>query len=295
MNSFVDETHGHGKSPNPPARRLRLGAVPLPVAFALLLFCVGCSTVPYSGRSRMLLVSEAEERQMGEEAWREVLAKETPSDNAFQVAAVRRVGRNIADSIKEGKNYQWEFKVFKSDTANAFCLPGGKVAVYSGLFQFVHNDAELATVMAHEIAHAIARHGAERVSEGTLSQLGQATLGIVLNQSGVENTEQFLQLYGAGSQLAVMLPYSRAHEYEADQIGLTIMAKAGYDPEAALDFWKEFSKLSNYGAFKEFFATHPMGEKRIAAIKALLPEAMTIYQKAPVKHGYGERYPRISQ
>ena len=259
-----------------------------------ILFCVcsvllsACSTVPFTGRSRLLMTSEDEEASMGVQAWHEVLKKEKLSHNRRYVSAVKRVGHNIA-KVAGRPDFRWEFKTFDSKQANAFCLPGGKVAVYTGIFQYISNDAELATVMAHEIGHAIARHGGERVSQGIIQQVGAAAVAAATKE---KYRDIALIAYGVGTNLGVMLPYSRTHEYEADHIGIILMAKAGYDPRAAITFWSKFSKASDTNSFTEYFSTHPMGTHRIDRLKKELPEAMKYYDKARYKHGLGTRYRR---
>jgi predicted Zn-dependent protease len=162
-----------------------------------------------------------------------------------------------------------------TNTINAWCLPGGKVGVYTGLLPYARTDGELATVMAHEIAHAVARHGAERMSQQMVVETGSA---IVAGTVSEQNVEVAKVAYGVGSQLFVMLPYSRKHEFEADRIGLIYMARAGYDPREALTFWQRFAELSK-GAPPEWLSTHPADTKRVEQIKQLLPEAEAEYQK----------------
>ncbi len=186
------------------------------------------------------------------------------------------------------KNYNWEFVVIESDTANAFCLPGGKIAVYSGLFKVLDNDAELATVVGHEIAHAVARHGGERISQSLLQQAGGSALAIVLQQVNV--SPNWAQIYGIATNVGIMLPYSRQQEYEADNIGMIIMAKGGYTPQAAINFWQKYAKMNEFNILQEFFTTHPMGSKRLEEIKSLLPQANKYYSKALSKQGFGQQY-----
>ena len=248
----------------------------------------GCQTVPYTGRQQLLLTSRSEEADMGTQAWQEIKAKERRANSATQSNAVIRVGQSIA-KVADAPDYQWEFVTFESAEPNAFCLPGGKVAVYSGLFQYLANDAELATVVGHEVAHAVARHGGERMSQAMIQQVGAE---LVAGAAGAENQELWLLAYGGISNLGVVLPYSREHEYEADYMGMIFMAKAGYDPRAALTFWEKFGKLSQGGAVGEFFSTHPMGEKRLEKMRAQLPSAMELYRQAPRKFGLGEPYGR---
>jgi predicted Zn-dependent protease len=252
---------------------------------SLILFSA-CSTVPYTGRSQLMMTSQDEENKMGQEAWREVQKKERLSTNKTYKSAVTRVGKNIA-AVSDRPDFKWEFKTFDSQQANAFCLPGGKVAVYTGIFQYISNDAELAAVMGHEVGHAIARHGGERVSQGMFQQAGAKGVAMA---AGAKYREMALMAYGIGSNIGVMLPYSRTHEYEADHIGIMLMAKAGYDPRYAISFWQKFSKASETNAFTEYLSTHPMGGHRVTELKKLLPQAMKFYDKAKNKKGSGIKY-----
>lgn len=255
------------------------------IGFLCVLISIGtgCRTVPITGRSQLMFSSESEESALGMQAFSEYKQKYPQAKNATQVAMLKSCGAAIkAVAIKEGgADWQWEFAVLESAEANAFCLPGGKVAVYSGLFNYVANEAELAVVVAHEIAHALARHGGERMSWGDLQTLG--SLGI----SKAFNNETVNMVYGVGTQLGVMLPYSRANETEADMIGLTLMARAGYNPQAALTFWKKFGGQNNASILEQFLSTHPQSADRIKDMSAALPKAMEIYQKAPVKRNLG--------
>lgn len=251
------------------------------------LFITACSTVPYTGRNQFLMISEGEEASMGRTAWAEVLKKEKISSNSKYSQAVTRVGKNIA-AVSDRPDFNWEFKTFESTQANAFCLPGGKVAIYTGIFKYIANDAELASVMGHEVGHAIARHGGERVSHGILQQLGAA--GVAIATEGNEYRDVALIAYGVGTNVGVMLPYSRTHEYEADVIGMMLMAKAGYDPRYAISFWKKFSEASNTNKLTEYFSTHPMGANRVTELQRILPEAIRIYEKVKDRKGVGVTY-----
>ena len=242
----------------------------------LALLFIGCTKAPITGRSQFIMVSPQQEMALGIKSAQEVLKTEKISTNPQQNAMVKRVGERIASVT--GKNYAWEFFVIdKDDEPNAFCLPGGKVFVYSGIFKYIANDDELAAVLGHEIGHAIARHGAERMSAGQLTQItGQVLQSVMQGRGNPQNTAAVMQAFGIGSQLGVMLPHSRTQEYEADNIGLVLMAKAGYNPQAALTFWKKFSQSG--GTPPEYLSTHPAPQHRIEQIKALLPKVMPIYQ-----------------
>ncbi len=244
----------------------------------LALLFIGCTNkAPITGRNQFIMVSPQQEMSLGLKSAQEVLKTERISTNPQQNAMVKRVGQRIA-SVTGQKNYAWEFFVIdKEDEPNAFCLPGGKVFVYSGIFKYASNDDELAAVMGHEIGHALARHGAERMSSGQLTQVTAQVLGAVMQGRGnPKNTALVMQAFGIGSQLGIMLPHSRTQEYEADHIGLVLMAKAGYNPQSALSFWQKFSRSGETPP--EYLSTHPAPQNRIEQIKALLPKVMPMYQ-----------------
>ncbi len=251
-------------------------------ALAALLLA-SCATVPETGRRQLSLVSSDEVMQLSLTEF-DKLKKDTPiSKDAEQTALVKRVGQRIA-AVAPLPNAQWEFVLFdKPDTMNAFCLPGGKVGVYSGILKMTQNEAGLATVIGHEVSHAVARHGQERMSEGLLLQLGGIGLA-ALTQSRPEAAQQLLQTaYGVGATVAVELPHSRKQELEADHLGLIYMARAGYDPHEAVAFWQRFSaynKQKGGGAPPAFLSTHPVDDKRIAQLQELMPQATAEYQKA---------------
>ncbi|OGV36036.1 MAG: hypothetical protein A2020_00860 [Lentisphaerae bacterium GWF2_45_14] len=249
-------------------------------ALSLTFFVTGCSTVPFTERSRVLMTSESSENDMGAEAWQELKSQQKISKDPALNNAVKKVSTDIA-RIAEKPDYQWEFAVFESAEPNAFCLPGGKVGVYSGIFKYMNNEAELAAIVGHEVGHAIARHGGERMTHGIVQQIGMIGLSL-----GTSN-QNILDAYGAVTNVAGVLPYSRLHEYEADHIGMILMSKAGYDPHGAISFWEKFKTISQESSLAEFFSTHPMSEKRLQEMQGYLPEAMGYYQKARVKQGLG--------
>ncbi|HCE43946.1 MAG TPA: peptidase M48 family protein [Lentisphaeria bacterium] len=252
-----------------------------------VLYIAGCSAVPFTGRSQLMLTSPQEEAQLGEQAWREVLSQNRVSNNQKYNAALKRVGESIA-KVTNKPEYKWEFKVFENTEPNAFCLPGGKVAVYTGLFQYTSNDAELAAVVGHEIGHAIARHGGERISQGMVQETGAQVLAATVDGKSALAVQGIMAGYAVGTNVGVMLPFSRTHEYEADKLGLVYMSKAGYNPAAAITFWQKFGQVSSTGTVGEFFSTHPMSEKRIEEMKAYLPTAQDMYRTAPNKKNLGE-------
>lgn len=249
---------------------------------ALAAFAVAaCQTVPYTKRSHLVLVSASEEAALGESSYKDALAKAKISTDAEATAQVRRVGERIA-AAADKPDFKWEFNLLDDPkTVNAWCLPGGKVAVYSGILPVTKDDEGLAVVLGHEIAHALARHGSERMSQGLLAQLGGVALSAAM-ASKPEATQQLAQqAYGAGAAVGVLLPFSRAQESEADRIGLILMAKAGYDPGAAVGFWRRMAAASGGGGGPEFLRTHPADETRIRKIQEELPEARGYEKKRP--------------
>jgi predicted Zn-dependent protease len=240
---------------------------------------VACSRVPVTGRKRFLLVGEDTELEMGAQAYEEVLSEANLSDDETAVGRIRTIGERIAE-VTGKDDYDWEFNLIEADSiANAFALPGGKVAVYSGIVEIATTDDEIATVMAHEIAHAIARHGAERMTQMLMVQLG----GIALEEALETRTETTLEMarvaYGVGASLLYVLPYSRTHESEADHMGLIFMAKAGYDPTAAVDFWRSMQQRYGDQEPPEFLSTHPSSGTRIEDLQKWMPEALGHYRR----------------
>jgi predicted Zn-dependent protease len=256
----------------------------------LLVLLGSCSRVEGTNRQRLLLTSAGEENQAGAEAYTEVKKTEKLCTDPAAIALVERVGRRLA-AVAPASGFNYEFVVLESPTINAFCLPGGKVAVYTGILPWCQDEASLAAILGHEIAHAIARHGGERMSQGQLQQFGGQTLAAVLETRGIAPTTTQLTMvaYNAGSQYLGVLPYSRLHESEADHLGLLYMAKAGYDPTAAVGFWGRFGALSS--GTPSFLSTHPASADRAAALKAQLGEAQALYAAAAHQYGHGELVP----
>ena len=251
----------------------------VPLLLSLLLLS-GCLTVPETGRRQVMLISSSQEMQLGLSAFQQ-MKKETPVSRDPAVnAMVQRVGRRIA-AVAELPGAQWEFVVFDSKQANAFCLPGGKVGIYTGILPITKDEAGLATVIGHEIAHAVARHGAERVSEGILLQTGGGLLGASLSSADPRTQVLVMTAYGIGAKVGRELPHSRGQESEADHIGLIYMARAGYDPAAAVGFWQRFadhSRSQGGGGTPAFLRTHPLDTVRIQQIQQWLPEAKANYR-----------------
>lgn len=237
-----------------------------------------CTTVPETGRRQFNILSAKEEMTLGFSEF-DKMKKQVPiSKDAAVNAMVRRVGERIA-AVANLPGAEWEFVVFESKEANAFCLPGGKVGIYTGILPITRDEAGLATVMGHEVAHAVARHGGERMSTAAGLQVLGAAVGVA--SQGSRYAALINQTYGLGSQLGVALPHSRSQEAEADHIGLLYMARAGYDPEAAVGFWQrfaEFNKKAGGGETPWFLRTHPLDEDRIANLKQLMPKAKAEYR-----------------
>ena len=254
---------------------------------SLILLVSGCQTAPVTQRKQLLLMSETKENQLGLTAYQEILEKEPLTQNQRYAEMVKRVGQRIA-AVADRPDFEWEFSVIESDTQNAFCLPGGKVAVYTGMLPVCESEAGLAVVMSHEIAHAIARHGGERMTHQTVQNGVKNAVGYVMRNQDETKQEIVLTAYGAASQYGAILPYSRKHELEADQIGIMLMAKAGYDPSEAPVFWERFASVKQGASPIEFMSTHPSDERRAMALREKLQEALSLYNQAPQKHGLGE-------
>jgi metalloendopeptidase OMA1, mitochondrial len=242
---------------------------------------VACETVPITGRSQLVLIPEGTEVKMGLDSYQQILGKSKVSNDVQLNEQVTRVGRRIATAT-ERNDYQWEFKVIEDQQVNAFCLPGGKVAVYTGMFPVARDDAGLAAVLGHEVAHAIARHGGERMSQ-QLAVEGVTLAGAQALLSGSD--PRFVQLAAAAlggvATVGVLLPFSRAQESEADHLGLIYMAKAGYDPHASRDLWKRMAERSSGQSdspLSAFLSTHPLPATRITQIEGWIPEAMKYYK-----------------
>lgn len=255
---------------------------------------VGCETNPYTGRSQLLMTSVDQEMQMGAQAYSQVKndPKMHQSQDPREIEPVRRVAARIVEAAKRSKyaemanQFQWEVTVIKDDkTANAFALPGGKMAVYTGIFPMAKTEAGLAAVMGHEVVHALARHGAERMSQGQLTNAGLQVVGAAAGAAGGGGMlgQATMAALGVGAQVGVLLPFSRKHESEADYVGILLAADAGYDPRESIALWERMGQMSGGGAPAEFMSTHPSHETRIAQLKKWMPEAMVIYQtKSPV-------------
>jgi predicted Zn-dependent protease len=259
------------------------------VPIILLAFTVYyCSTVPITGRKQLSLVSSSEMNSMSFAQYTEFLQQNKLSSNKTDIEMVKRIGLKIQNAVetyfaqknlsKELEGYAWEFNLVENPEVNAWCMPGGKVVVYTGILPVTKDETGLAVVMGHEIAHAIAQHGAERMSQGLIQQLGGVALSVALKDEPETTQNIFMTAYGVGTTVGVMLPFSRTQESEADHLGLIFMAMAGYNPNAAVDFWTRMAANSQ-GAPPEWLSTHPANETRIADIKKNLPEALQYYKK----------------
>jgi len=254
---------------------------------ASVLTLAACATNPYTERSQLLLVPEPEEMQLGAQAYEQVLhnPKVKISHDPREVEPVKRVAARIIEAAKNSKyaerarQFDWEVTVIKDDkTMNAFALPGGKIAVYTGIFPVAKNEAGLAAILGHEVTHALARHGAERMSQGLLAQLGLEAASIALG-SGTNPAvgQATMAALGLGVNVGVLLPFSRAHESEADHIGLLLAAQAGYDPVEAIHVWERMERLSK-GQPPEFLSTHPGHGTRIKQLQEWMLEALSSYR-----------------
>ena len=254
-------------------------------------FLMTCAEVPITHRHSLQLLPESELATLSLQEYDKVLRDSKLSTDRQQVEMVRRVGFKIAGAaelflIEAGKksqikNLNWEFNLIEDDkTVNAWVMPGGKAAVYTGILKYTRDETGLAVVLGHEVGHAIAGHGNERMSQGLLAQMGSVALSVALAQNSPATRDLFMQAYGAGASVGLLLPYSRLQESEADRIGLTLMARAGYDPRQAVPFWERMSKQEGKSRPPEFLSTHPAPESRIADIKKYIPEAMAYYKSA---------------
>jgi predicted Zn-dependent protease len=236
-----------------------------------LFLIVACQTVQQTGRSQFIVVSESQELKLGDDAYKETLSKERLSTRKDWQAQLRRVGQRIA-AAAEKPDYKWEFSVLQGKEVNAFALPGGKVAFWEGIMPIAQDDNGIAVIMGHEVAHALARHGAERMSQALGAEALGQVLAVGVGKVSPAMQADVLKAYGLGATIGVLLPWGRTQESEADRIGLTLMAKAGYDPTGAVTFWERMSKLPGDKP-PEFLSTHPSDATRINQIKEWLPEA----------------------
>jgi len=260
------------------------------IVMSVFLFLLGCAEVPVTHRKGLHLVPESELLALSFQQYGEVIKKSKLSTDQKKIQMVRRVGERIARSsgafLRESgrgdqiSSYKWEFNVIEDDkVVNAWCMPGGKVAVYTGILPYTRDETGLAVVLGHEVAHAIADHGNERMSQALLANMGGMALSVALASKPSQTRDLFMAAFGAGATVGFLLPYSRLHESEADRIGLMFMARAGYDPREAIPFWERMNKQAGHKP-PEFLSTHPAPESRIANIKTYIPEALPYYQRS---------------
>lgn len=268
------------------AKKIRVAEA---VCLTVLLFgATSCSTVAITGRKQLNLVSSQEVLSLSNQSFASYMKEAKPSTNVEKANMVTRVGRNIANAVEEYlrahgkadeiKQYAWEFHLIKDQTANAFCMPGGKIVVNEGILPYTQTEEGLAVVIGHEVAHAVANHSAERMSQQMLAGYGGVALGALTQGQSEANRSLAMQVYGLGAQYGVMLPYSRLNENEADHLGLIFMAMAGYNPRAAVPFWQRMSQGGGANV-PEFMSTHPSDATRIKKLEQTMPEALKYYKK----------------
>lgn len=263
----------------------------LVVLCCLVLLLSSCSEVAITGRKQLNLVPSSVMNSLSFQSYGEFLSQNKMSSDTQQTQMVQRVGSRVQKAVEQYcaennlsgqlQGYKWEFNLAEDPSVNAWCMPGGKVVVYTGLLPVAKDETGLAVVMGHEIAHAIAKHGAERMTHGLIVEFGGMALSEALAKSPEQTRNLFMKSYGVGTQYGVLLPYSRVQENEADRMGLIFMAMAGYDPHEAISFWERMSAANrNAPSPPEILSTHPADATRIRNIKSLIPEAMQYYRLA---------------
>jgi predicted Zn-dependent protease len=258
--------------------------------FSLAIFLVSCSTVPVTGRSQLSLIPGSTMLSMSAQQYGEFLKTNPPSKDQNGTQLINKVGKRIQTAVEQYfaqqkmseqlEGYKWEYNLVDSKDVNAWCMPGGKVVVYTGILPVTKDENGLAVVLGHEISHAIAEHGNERMSQELVTQLGGMALLEALKKKPQETQQLWMTVFGVGAQLGALLPYSRLHENEADHLGLIFMAMAGYDPNTSVQFWQRMAAMKSGQAPPEFLSTHPSDQTRIENIKKEIPEAMKYYKPA---------------
>jgi predicted Zn-dependent protease len=256
---------------------------------AVIMFLTACSSVMITGRKQLLLVPDADVLSMSATSYKQFVDSMPASKDVANTALVRKVGKKIARAVfdymkangmgADTANYSWEFNLIKDNAVNAFCMPGGKVVFFEGILPVTKTEAGMAVVMGHEVAHAIAKHSNERMSQQLLTQYGATFTDLLMSKKSDATRQVVNTLYGVGTQVGVMLPYSRKHEYEADQLGVVFMAMAGYNPTESIAFWERMAASNTGSAPAEIMSTHPSDANRIQKMKDFLPEAMKYYKK----------------
>jgi predicted Zn-dependent protease len=247
------------------------------------LLAAACATVPVTGRKSFIMVPESQVNAMAVDSYGQLLKESTLSKDTQAIAMLRRVGARIAQ-VADQPSYKWEFNLIdEKETVNAFCMPGGKVAFYTGIMPVCQNEAGIAVVMGHEVAHAIAKHGAERMSQQLVLTLGGVALDTALHEKPEETRQMAMAAFGVGSAVGIILPYGRMQESEADRIGLMFMARAGYDPRQAVAFWERMQASGGGTAPPEFLSTHPSHQTRIDNLRKWMAEAVQAYEASPYR------------
>lgn len=257
------------------------------VSLFVLTLLISCNTVPLTGRKQFTAIPTSQMLSLSNQSYDQVLQQADLSSNNAALQQIRRVGNRVTDAVEKYMQqidrsglidgYRWEYNLINEDVLNAWCMPGGKIAFYEGILPICKNDNGIAVVMAHEISHAVAKHGNERMSQQLALQLGGMALSEALKEKSETTTQLAMTAFGLGSQLGVLLPYSRSHEKEADELGLYFMAMAGYDPREAPEFWQRMQAASQGGRTPEFLSTHPNPDKRINHLERIMPKAMEYY------------------
>jgi predicted Zn-dependent protease len=257
------------------------------IALLFLVACIfyACGSVPITGRQQLMLVSDEEVLSLSLQEYSDYIKTASKSTDKTSFALVEKVGRKIADAVEAYykatgmesllASYSWEFNLINDPQVNAFCMPGGKIVVYTGILPYTQDETGLAVVLGHEVGHAIAKHANERMSQQMALQMGESAVGSLLSKTSAKTQTIGSVVYGLGSQLGVMLPFSRKQELEADHLGLILMAIAGYNPDAAIPFWQRMSQQGNAGI--EFLSTHPSDNTRVKEIQKEIPEAWEFY------------------
>ncbi len=247
-----------------------------------------CGKVPVTGRNQLNLVPSSQMLSMSYQQYDDFLKENKLSTDVRKTTLVKEVGQRIQQAVEQYyqekgisnqlEGYSWDFNLVDDDQVNAWCMPGGKVVIYTGILPVTRDESGLAVVMGHEVAHAVAEHGNERISQMLLTELGGMALSVALKEKPEQTQAMWMTAFGIGSQLGVLLPYSRLHESEADHLGLIFMAMAGYDPHEAIRFWERMAAAKQGQAPPEFLSTHPSDDRRIRNITKLIPEAMKYYK-----------------
>ena len=256
--------------------------------FLLIFVLTACATVPITGRKQLSLIPNSQLLPLSYTSYQDVLAQSKLSNNEEQVTMIKTVGSKIQHAVEkfmadnkmsdELDGYAWEFNLIEDDQLNAWCMPGGKVAFYTGIMPVCQDESGVAVVMGHEVAHAIANHGGERMSQGLMQQLGGMALAVAIQEKPEQTQALFFTAYAIGTTYGAMLPYSRLHESEADKLGLIFMSMAGYDPHEAPEFWERMDVLAGAPPVPEWMSTHPSPEHRIEDLNAYMPKAMKYYK-----------------